>query len=174
MGRYELQSKERKKEFQTNFLPKELKWEEYSGAIEIIIEKIDIDLGTYPIFTSYFMQVGLKIPFDPLLVDFLRRTRLQIGQLAPDTVRTILVVVEINRWFVMQLDLWDIKYCYNFGIFKSKGRWNLKGWVAAPALVLGLWDSYKYMYSDIVIIKGDVELDPLEYPIPKIFGAHGS
>ena len=43
-----------------------------------------------------------------------------------------------------------------------------------PSLVLGLWDSCKYMYSDMVIIKDHVEPDPLEHPVPKFLCAPGS
>ena len=43
-----------------------------------------------------------------------------------------------------------------------------------PSLVLGLWDSCKYMYSDLVVIKDHVEPNPLEHLVPKFFGSPGS
>ena len=92
MGRYALGSEEKMREFQTKFLPEGLKWEEYDGTDDPIQDRNDIAVGTYPIYTSYFLQAGLRIPFDPLLVDFLHRTRLQIGQVAPNAVIIILGV----------------------------------------------------------------------------------
>lgn len=98
-----------RKRFQKDFLPRGLEWEEYSGTGDLISEDVNIAAGTYPIYTSYFLQVGLKILFDPLLVDFLHWTRLHIGQLALNSIRTIMGIAKINRRFGMQLDLWDMK-----------------------------------------------------------------
>lgn len=134
---------------------------------DIISKNIDATAGTYLIYTSYFLQAGLRIPLYPLLVDFLHRTRLHISQLAPNSVRTILGITEINRRFGTQLDFWDIKYYYCFGFSKLERIWNLKGRIGAPAFVLGLWDSCKYMYSDTVIIKENVELDLSKHPVPQ-------
>lgn len=111
--------------------------------------------------------------FEPLLVDFLHRTKLHLSQLAPNLFRIILGVAEINRRFGMQLDFWDVMYCYSLSYVTGELRWNLKGRIGFPALVLGLWDSCKYMYADSVIIKGDVEPNPVEYPVLEHHGSPG-
>lgn len=73
-------------------------WNGKSTVVPVFIsESINFVVGTYPIYTSYFLQAGLKIPFDPLLADFLRKTKHHISQLAPKSVRTILGITEINR-----------------------------------------------------------------------------
>ena len=74
MGRYALVTEERIRQFQAKFLPDGLKWEEHVGPDDLIQDKLEIAAGTYPVYASYFFQAGLKIPFDPLLVDFLHRT----------------------------------------------------------------------------------------------------
>lgn len=74
----------------------------------------------------------------------------------------------------MQLDFWDINYCYNLMFSKSEGRWNPKGRTGSLALVLGLWDSCKYMFNDTVIIKGNVEPDLTGHLVPRQPGAPGS
>lgn len=112
MGRYTLVSDERKRRFRKYFLPKSLELEEYNNFVDFIAKSIDFATGTYPIYISYFLQEGLKIMFNPLLVDFLHRTKLQIIQVAPNLVRTILGIAKINRRFGMQLNFWDIKYYY--------------------------------------------------------------
>ena len=45
-----------------------------------------------------------------------------------------------------------------------------------PPLVFGLWDSCKYMYGDVVVVRGPVEPepDPEGHPVPKFFGAPDS
>ena len=83
MGRFALVTEEKKRQFQTKFLPDGLKWEEYSGSDDPIQDRLELAAGTYPIYTSYFFQAGFRVPFDPLLVDFLHRTNLHIGHLAP-------------------------------------------------------------------------------------------
>lgn len=55
--------------------------------------------GITPIYTSFFMESGLRLPHEPLLVDFLRDTHLHIGQLATNTVRVILGVAKMNMRF---------------------------------------------------------------------------
>jgi len=174
MGRYALVTEERKRQFQTKFLPDGLEWEEYSGSDDPIQGRLELAAGTYPIYTSYFWQAGLRIPFDPLLVDFLHRTNLHIGHLAPNAVRVILSIAEINRRFGMELDFWDIKYCYDLRISSTEKRWNLTRRNLVPPLVLGLWDSGKLMHQDVVVIKGPVEPDPEGHPVPRFFGAPGS
>lgn len=52
--------------------------------------------------------------------------------------------------------------------------WNLKGRTGAAALVLGLSDFCKYIYGDIVIIKGNVEHGPAEHLVPKHCDLPGS
>lgn len=163
MGRYALVTEEMKKKFQKDFLFEGLEWEEYGGTGDLISNNVDIAADTYPIYTSYFLQAGLSIPFDPLLVDFLYITKLHIGQLAHNSVKTIIGIVEINRRFRMQFDFLDIKYCYNFRFSKSEGRWSLKGRTGEP--------SFKYMFNDSVIIKGNVEPDPVGHPVPKHLGS---
>lgn len=141
---------------------------------DIISENVDLTARTYSIYTFYFLQAELRTPFDPLLVDFLYKTRLHISQLTPNLVRTILEIVEINRRFGAQLDFWDTRYCYAFGFSNSEGKWNLKGRTGPPTLVLSLWDFCKYVYNNSVIIKGNVEPDPSEHPVPKHLGSPGS
>ena len=58
-------TKKKKRQFQAKFLPDGLKWEEHGGPDDLIQEKLKIATETYPIYTSYFFQVGLRIPFNP-------------------------------------------------------------------------------------------------------------
>lgn len=96
-----IRPRDRKEEEEVSegFLPKDLEREEYSGTSNLISENVDIAAGTYPIYTSYFLQAELRILFDPLLIDFLQRTRLHIAHWAPNSIRTILGITEINRRF---------------------------------------------------------------------------
>lgn len=84
MGYYALVNEEREKRFQKDFFSEGLKLEEHGGSGDLISESVGIATRTYPIYASYFLQAGLKIPFDPHLVDFFHRTKLHIGQLAPN------------------------------------------------------------------------------------------
>lgn len=47
----------------------------------------------------------------------------------------------------------------------------MKAKVNSPSLVEALPDSHKYMYNDIAIIKGNVEPNLINNPMPKQFGA---
>ena len=58
MGRYALLTEERKRRFQTKFLPDGLEWEEYSGSDDPIQGQLELAAGTYPIYTSYFPQTA--------------------------------------------------------------------------------------------------------------------
>lgn len=90
MGCYQLATEERKKEFHRRFLPKEFKLEELEGDGDVIAERLAFNAGMYPIYTSYFLQARLRVPFDPLLVHSLQRIHLHLSQVAPNTVRIIL------------------------------------------------------------------------------------
>lgn len=166
MGCYALVSDKRKKRFHKKILPADLEWEEHADPDDAIASLLDFDEGTYPIYTSYFLQTGLRILFHPLLVDFLHRTRLHLSQLAPNSVRIILVVTEINKRFRTLLDFWDIMYYYSLSNVQGDSRLNLKGRTGSPILVYGSWDFCKYMYYDSVIIKGAVEPNPTNNPVP--------
>lgn len=137
MGRYALKSDVRGKKFSYKYLPKDLPWEECEEGHDQFNDGISIKANTSLIYTSYFMQVGLCILFDHLLVDFLKRTRLHIAQLTPNPVRIILGIAEINRRFGIHLDFHDIRYCYGFNISQKDEMWNLKGIINYPPLVLG-------------------------------------
>lgn len=69
-----LGTEERMMQFQRDFLSKGLEWEEYDGTGDLISENVNVADGMYPIYTSYFLQAGLRILFDPLLVNFLHIT----------------------------------------------------------------------------------------------------
>lgn len=102
---------------------------------------------TYPIFCSFFFQVGLTIPFDPLLVDFFYCTNFHLGQLTPTVVRVVLGVAKLNRRFGLHLDSKDIRYCYGLNQSKEDKRWALRAKVKSLSLVEALRDSHKYSYS---------------------------
>lgn len=87
-----------------------LKWEITPPNSDPFHDPLKIYEGTYPIYCSFFFQVGLTIPFDPLLVDFLRCTRFHLGQLTPTVVRVVLGVTELNRRFDLHLDFDDLNY----------------------------------------------------------------
>ena len=97
MGRFALVTEEKKRQFHAKFLPDGLKWEEHNEPDDLIQNELGFAAGTYPIYTSYFFQAGLRIPIDPLLVDFLHKTYLHIGHVAPNAIRIILGIAEINR-----------------------------------------------------------------------------
>lgn len=71
--------------------------------------------GTYPIFVLFFRQAWLKIPFDPLLIEFQRASRLHLGRLNQNTVRIVLGIAELNMRCGLSLDVHDIKYYYSLG-----------------------------------------------------------
>lgn len=81
-----------------------------------------------------------------------------VEQLTPNTVKIILGVAELNRWFNLSLGLDEIKYFYGFNQFE--GKWNLKARMKSPYLVEGLSISHKGMYDDIIVIHRNVELKP--------------
>lgn len=137
------------------------------------IAPFEIKEGTYPIYCSFFFQAGLTILFDPLLVDYLRRTRFQLGQLTLIVIRVILGVAELNRRFDLHLDFDDLRYCYGLIQGKDDGKWAVRARTRSPSLVEALGDSHKYSYDDIVIIKGNVEPNPKNYPVPRQFGSPG-
>lgn len=91
MGKYALKSDVRGREFSRKYLLFEgLKWDECKEGKNPYEDDVLIPARTYPIFISFFMQAGLKISFDPLLVDFLRKTSFYLSQITPNTFRIIL------------------------------------------------------------------------------------
>lgn len=67
---------------------------------------------TYLIYCYFFFQAGLTIPFDPQLVDFLRRAHFHLGQLTPTVVIEVLRVTELNKRYNLHLNFDDIRYWY--------------------------------------------------------------
>lgn len=126
----------------------------------------------YPIYISFFTAIGHKLPLDHLLVDFLRETRFHLGQLTPNTIRIVLSTAELNRQFNLALGINKIKYYSSFSLVDKK--YNLKARPSSPSLIKGLTSFHKGMYSDIVIITGNVEPDPINKLAPKQFGSHGA
>lgn len=166
MGKYALKSNVRGQEFGLKYiLSEEIIWRECEDD-KNPFKDITILAGIYHICTSFFTQASLKIPFDHLLVDFVYKTRLHIGQLSPNTIRIVLGVAELNWRYGLNLDFRDIRYCYDLAS-KNDKKQNLKDRVQSPSLVKAL------PYSHILIIKGKVECDPVNKPIPKQFDAPG-
>ena len=99
------------------------------------------------------------MPFDSLLVEFLRETRFHICQLTLNAIRIIHGTAELNKRFNLSLGLKELKYCHFLGIFDEK--WNLRAMPHSPSLVKGLASSYKGYYKDVITITGAVEPDPM-------------
>ena len=79
MGIYALKSDVRGKEFENKYILSEgIEWRECESGEELF-DDVTIPVGTYPIYSSYFMQAGLKIPFDRLHADFLYKTKLHVN-----------------------------------------------------------------------------------------------
>ena len=106
-----------------------------------------------------------------MLVNFLRRTHFHLNQLTLAVVRVILGAAKLNRRFGLSLDFDDIRYCYGLSRNKGDDRLAIKARVNSPSLVEALGDSHKYSCGDIVIIKGNVEPDPVNNLVPRQFGA---
>lgn len=80
MGKFALKSSARLAEFEREFIPDDTPWPECDEG-ENPFEDLVKTEGTYPIYISLFRVARVKLPFDPMLVDFLRYTRFHIGQL---------------------------------------------------------------------------------------------
>lgn len=173
MEKYALKLNIRGQEFSRKYLPKDLPWSECEERKNPFHNDVFITVGTYPIFTSFFMKAGLKVPFDYLLVNFLRKIRLYLSQITPNALRIVLAIAELNKCYKLSLDFDVIRYCYSFSLNQDDRRWNLKAKVNSSFLVEAFPDSHKYMYDDIVIIKGDVKPIPKNNLVPKQFGAPG-
>ena len=130
----------------------------------------DFPKGEYPIYTSFFLGAGLTLPLNPLLVEFLRETRLHICQLTPNTIRIILGTVKLNKRFNLHLGLRKLKYCYCLTIHEDD-KWNLRAMPHSPSLIDGLSTFHKGYYKDVITITGVVEPDPVNNPVPKQFGS---
>ena len=104
-------------------------------------------------------------------MDFLRETRLHLGQVTPNVVRIVLGTAEINRHFNLNPGLKKIKYCYSVGVLDEK--WNLGARPNSPSIIESLASSHKGYYNDIVIIMGNVEPDPQNKSVPKQLGSPG-
>lgn len=66
--------------FEDQFIPDGVAWRECNkkeNPFEITPDRLLLE-GEYPIYTSFFKATGLRLPFDPLLVDFRRETRFHI------------------------------------------------------------------------------------------------
>lgn len=147
MGRFALKSDVRGKEFHDKYIISEgIEWRECENNKEPF-DDMAIPVRTYSIYTSFFIQAGLKITFDPLLAIFLYKTRLHVDQLSPNTIRIILGIAKLNRRLSLNLDFHDIRYCYSLWASKKYKKWNLKARVQTPSLIEALPDSHKYMYK---------------------------
>lgn len=174
MGKWTLETSAKRLAFEDEFIPDGLARKECDkedNPFEITLDR-DILEGEYLIYTSFFKLAGLKLPFGPLLVDFLRKIKFHVGQLTPNVIRIILGTTEINRHFNLNLGINEIKYCYSIGLTDEK--WNLKARPHSPSIVEGLSSSYKGYYNDIVGIMGDVEPDPKNKLVPKQFDYPGA
>lgn len=114
----------------------------------------------YPIHTSFFV----KVPIWNLLVDFLCLTKLILGQLSPIVIRILRGIDALNKIHGTNLGLEDVKYYYS--LTKGQYGWSLKARNDAPSLVYTLFDFYKGADEDAIIVTGNIELDPVNKPIP--------
>src|SRR3984885_10820485 len=109
MKRRILVTTEEREEFGANYIPVGLTWricEDGEDPFE------SLEIGDTPIYASFFVEAGLRIPLAPLLIEFLRFTNLHLCQLAPNTLRIILGVVEINRILGTNLGMDELRFCY--------------------------------------------------------------
>lgn len=91
-------------------------------------------------------------------MDFFRETKYHLGQLTHNIIRIVLGIAELNKCLNLTLGIKKIKYYYSIG--RMEDKWNLKARPSSPSLIEGLASSHKGMYSDIIVIIGNVELDP--------------
>ena len=120
----------------------------------------------YPIHTSFFKEAGLQLPLWPLLVDFLRCTKLVLTQLSPNVIRIIGGIEVLNRNHGTDLGLDELKFCYALSHTKD-GVYSINARSNAPSLVFALPDSHRGTDEDMIIMIGDIEPDPINKPVPK-------
>lgn len=110
--------------------------------------------------------LGLRIPFEPLLVDFLHGLICPKFDLNnPWNCRNKQVIQSLVGFLGYHLLLWH--FVFQNRIEMEPERQDRVPCPSAGSMVL------LYMYNDAVIIKGDVELNPAEHPIPKHHGSPG-
>lgn len=78
MGKYTLRTVAKRLEFEDQFIPDNTVWKECNTNKDPFDSMFLLE-GQYPIYTSFFETAGLKLSFDPLLLDFLRNIRFRIG-----------------------------------------------------------------------------------------------
>ena len=123
MGKWALKTAVKRLAFEDNFIPDGTTWRESNYNKDLFVRNYidDFPEGEYSIYTSFFLGVVLTLPFDPLLLEFLRDTRLYICQLTTNTIRIILGAAELNRRFNMNLGLRELKYCYALQYLTKSG-----------------------------------------------------
>lgn len=77
MGKSILKIEAKRLVFEYEYIPngtiwKESNHKEYPYKLSFIES---LPIGQYLVYTSFFLGTGLYLPFDPLLVDFFRKTR---------------------------------------------------------------------------------------------------
>lgn len=79
MGINDLVTNVQKAEFSTMYIPKGISWKVVGVDENLFVEEYKLGPKDYPIHTSLFKEVGIRLPLWPLLVDFLRCTHLTLG-----------------------------------------------------------------------------------------------
>ena len=166
MGQYALLTEKQKKDFEKTYLPPGYTWEVCKDDVDPF--KPTWSGEGFPVFISMFKEAGLRLPLDPLLCEYLRETKLSLGNCGLNVVRVVLSVAEMNRRFGLELGREEINYCYQL-IYGDKDQgWYIRNRTKAPQLVKALPTSQKGKYDDIVIIKSGRVIDDTSRPLPKV------
>jgi len=166
MGKHVLRTEAQIAEFNEKYIPKGYIWKPVPEGENPYDPTYPLGPNDYPIHTSFFKEAGLRLPLWPLLVDFLRCTKLVLTQLSPNVVRIIGGIEALNRIHGTDLGLDELKFCYSLSR-SNQGVYSINARSDAPSLVFGLPDSHKGNDADMIIIVGNVEPDPINKPIPK-------
>lgn len=97
MGKFVLKTDALIREFVQKHIPNELVWNQCAEGETLMKMNSLSRVGlTQSSPLSLIIQAGLRIPFDPLLVEFFKNTRLHLSQITLNTLRIVLGVAKLN------------------------------------------------------------------------------
>ena len=69
-------------------------------------------VSCFGIYVGHFVEVGLELPLNSLLLELMGRTGISFLRLAPNVVRIILCVSSLNKRLRLRLGMREILHCY--------------------------------------------------------------
>jgi hypothetical protein len=154
MGVFNLLTFEEKMDFSRTYLPV---CEGFSWRFAEPGETIPLEAPTSTCFgltVGHFVEGGIKLPLDPMFLEFMNSTNIPFSRLGLNVVRSISATLALNKQLELRIELPELAYCNKLYLKRDSyyyTSYSVKG-MNSPELIKGLPDTSRGVMDTIIVI----------------------